>query len=88
MYDLKNQTEGIQGQPLTFLWTGEWIVNPFVNVKSKLDVKKDIVASFAWNQIVNLNLRLVISDHYNLTKLFTDPAKTNYNFGFLLEYSI
>ncbi len=88
MYDLKNKTEGIQGQPLTLLWTGEWIINPFVNLKTKVDVQKDVVASLAWNQIVNPSLRIVVSDHYNVTKLFTDPAKTNYNFGCLLEYSL
>ena len=88
LYDLKNEIKGIRGLPLTFVWSGEYVLNPFSTMKYKLDVKNEALTSFSWTQRVNDNLRIIVSDHYNLTRLFTDPSKTNYNFGCLLEYTV
>jgi hypothetical protein len=57
-------------------------------MKYKLDVKRDATSNFVWNQRINSNLKIVVSDSFNLTKMFTDPTKTNFNFGFMMEYSL
>lgn len=46
------------------------MLNAFVTLKYKLDVKKDTIASFSWNQRVNPNLKIIVSDSYSLTKMF------------------
>jgi hypothetical protein len=46
---LKNKVKGIAGQPLTATYTGVWNVNPFVDVKGKLDIQQDTIASASWS---------------------------------------
>lgn len=48
LYDVKKELNGIAGQPISLLWSGQYILNPSVTVKSKLDVKKSTTMTFSW----------------------------------------
>lgn len=87
-YDLKNETKGIKGLPVTLLWAGEYPLNDFVTIKPKLDVRDEVIMHFSWIQKFDKNLKFVWSDNINLTNVFTSPSQSAYKFGASFEFKI
>ena len=85
---MKGALKGIYGYPVSFLWAGHYSLSDAVTLKSKIDVKQNIIFSTSWIHAYNRNLRIVFSDTADLTNLLTEPSKTNYNFGALLEWTL
>lgn len=88
LYDVKKELKGIYGQPLSLLWSGQYVLSPNVTVKSKVDFKKQVTMTFSWVHQFSKNLRFVFTDNCDVTNLLSEPAKTNYNFGTLIEWTI
>jgi len=87
-YDVKGVTEGIAGQPVTLNWAGEYDIGQGVTLKGKMNVAKQVLFTFSWIHAYNANLRFIFTDSLNMTALVSEPEKTNYDFGALLEWTI
>lgn len=88
VYDHGKSTQGIQGLPVSLNWAGEYNLSSDITLKTKLIAKKDVTVGFSWIHRFDKNLRFVFSDDFNLNNVVNEPAKTNYNFGLLLEWTI
>jgi hypothetical protein len=87
-YDLKNATKGIRGLPLTLAFGGEYKVSDHATFKTKIEGKADWHHSFSWIHQFDKNLKFVWTDNINLTKLVTDPAHSNYNYGLMFQWNL
>ncbi len=88
LYDVKGKIQGIRGLPITFAYASQCHVNPFMAIKTRFEVGKDVILGCSWIHAFHKNFRLVISDEKNLINLFHEPAKTNYTFGVMAEWNI
>ena len=87
LYDLQGKVKGLSGLPMTLLYGGEFKIDPLLTLKCKLEAQKEILLSCSWIHRVNKNIKFVFSDEKNLTNMIHEPAKSNYNFGVMLEWA-
>ena len=87
-YDVNQKVQGILGQPATLGFAGQYGLTEAVTLKTKIDLKDQIKLAFSWIHNFDKNLKFVYADEFNLTNAFKEPAKSNYNFGVMLEYKL
>lgn len=88
LYDLDNKLKGFGGFPLTISCAGLHEISPDVAIKTKVNFSDSIGFDFSWIQRFDKNIRFAFSHFFNVTNFLNEPAKTNFNFGAMLEYTI
>ena len=88
LYDVEKKLVGIAGQPVSLIWSGQYKLSDDITFKTKFDVKKSVTLTASWIHQFSKNLRFVFTDNLDLTNAISEPAKTNYNFGALIEWTI
>lgn len=88
LYNIEKTLEGPFGQPVALTWAGQYQLSDGVTLKTKFDAKKASTLSFSWVQQFSKNLRFVFTDNIDLTNVINEPARSNFNFGTLVEWTI
>ena len=69
-------------------WAGWYLLHDNIQLKTKFSIAKEITIGTSWIQQVDPKLKIIFADQCNLTNVFNNPSKANYNFGLKFEYSI
>jgi hypothetical protein len=87
-YDHSKETVGLFDKPITLLLSANRKLHENILFKKKLDIGKEITLTTAWKQKVDNNLTIVGNNRVNVTKLWNNPSKSNYNFSLKMEYTL
>lgn len=85
---MKKASLGINGQPLWFKIGTKVPVAAGGSVACSLASGEEHILSTKWEMPVDKNTKVTYNDKYNLKNMFMDPANTNYEGGFNVEFKM
>lgn len=92
VYDMNRTMRGLCGQPVLLNWVGEYNLNEYATLKSKILLGGDQKVSFSWIHALNQNLTVTFAQYVNLSTIVpccgTKSKDVPYNFGMCLQWKM
>jgi len=87
MYDVSGECPGIMGSHAQLQWAGEYVLSPTITLQNRIKWANEASYDVQWKQKIDDKVSITFQDTINLYQAIYNPQKSNYNFGFKVQYS-